>query len=109
MKKILITFLCAIMVMVFMPTMAFAADAGGSGTQEDPYIILTEDDFAKLNQSSEYIYAELGADITLNQDGNTIGIFNGELNGNGYTITNNKTGALVGTFVSGKLYNYTVK
>lgn len=107
MKKIFITFLCAIMVMVFMPTMVFAADAGGSGTQEDPYIILTEDDFAKLNQSSEYIYAELGADITLNQDGNTIGIFNGELNGNGYTITNNKTGALVGTFVSGKLYNYT--
>ncbi len=85
-----------------------SAVTAGDGTEANPYIIKTEADFKVLDQSTQYIYAELGNSIELTQSGATIQNFNGELDGKGFTITNNKpsTDPFINTFVSGVLKNY---
>ena len=88
----------------------------GEGTAENPYIIETAEDLTKLNQSTDYIYAELAANIDLStidpiQQAEIpayIPNFKGELDGNGYTIMNAKSGtALIYTYYEGELKNFT--
>lgn len=62
----------------------------GVGTEDNPYVIQTYDDLFKIN-AVEFYYYELQSDIY--NDKNTkiiesLGIFKGVLNGNGYAIHN---------------------
>ena len=61
----------------------------GSGTQEDPFIIYTAEDFNNIrnNPNSHYV---LGSDINLSEieDFNSIDNFSGVLDGGNYTVKN---------------------
>lgn len=114
MKKIISKLLVIAMVVALvapsLSTIANAETIKGDGTKENPYIITSEADFKKLDQKSEDIYAKLGGNITLTTSGYTINNFKGDLDGQGYTITNNKTGgSLIKEFYGGKLHNFTWK
>ena len=45
-KRILAWVLALVMIVGLLPTVAFAADLGGSGTEDDPYLITSADDLA---------------------------------------------------------------
>lgn len=119
MKKIISKLLVIAMVLALvapsLSTVANAETLKGDGTKENPYIITSEADFKKLdrksiNLKSEDIYAKLGGNITLTTSGYTISNFKGEIDGQGFTITNNKTGgSLIQKFYGGKLHNFTWK
>ena len=87
----------------------------GNGIKTDPYIITTADQLQGLNNNTMNVYYKLGADIDLSGRnwkpiGNYIG-FNGELDGDEYTVSNltinkeNKTNLGLFNVNNGKLYN----
>ncbi len=115
-KKLLSLILAVIMVVSLLPTMAFAAEEGT--TADNPILIYSVEDLAKINQSEQYLYAKLMTDIDLADAPVTGSIdgwwnarilnFRGELDGNNHTITNTTTGnALIGYFHEGVLKNFT--
>jgi hypothetical protein len=62
----------------------------GVGTEDDPYVIQTYDDLFKIN-AVEFYYYELQSDIYNDKNIKIIeslGVFKGVLNGNGYAIHN---------------------
>ena len=112
MKKIISKLLVFVMVVALLVpsvmTVAKADTMKGDGTKANPYIITSEADFKTLDQSSKYIYAQLGGNITLSKDGYTMKTFKGELDGKGFTIKNSKSGgSLIKYFYGGKLHNFT--
>lgn len=111
-QKWLATLIAVVMVVALLPTAAFAAGEGMS--PDNPIQINSAADLAKINQTEEYLYAELTADIdladapiagTIDSWWNTrIQYFRGELDGNGHTITSTADNdAFIGTFVEGEL------
>lgn len=112
MKRILSSILAVALVLSLVaPGIFVSASAAtgvqGDGTKENPYIIKNEADFSVLDQSEEYIYAELANDIELTSGGETITDFRGELDGNGHVITNSKSGPFIKTYYEGKLSDFT--
>ncbi|SNT25916.1 The GLUG motif-containing protein, partial [Anaerovirgula multivorans] len=66
--------------------------AGGKGTAEDPYIIMTKDQLNNMRYEIKAYY-RLGNDIDLDEEewepvGNSSMPFSGTLDGNGYSISN---------------------
>lgn len=117
MKKVFQIFISLVLCLSMIGVRANDAKAlSGEGTSENPYVIETAEDLAKLNQSTDYIYAELAADIDLsaidpvqqNEVPAYIPNFKGELDGNGYTFMNAQTGtALIYMYHEGELKNFT--
>ena len=66
-----------------------AAFSGGSGTEADPYIISTAEDWNSITPSNTYYYA-LANDIS-SSNLNTLTNFKGHIDGRGFTLDfNNK-------------------
>lgn len=148
-KQILSILLCIAMLMSYVPVFSLTASAAtvdvwdgttasqawdsGSGTEADPYIIMTAAQLAKLsadvNSGTDYsgTYFKLGADLDLGGSDRTwtpIGdatyTFKGNFNGDGKTIsnmyaygknTNNKKygyRALFGNITGGTIENFTL-
>lgn len=148
-KQILSVLLCLAMLISYVPVFSLTASAAtvdvwdgttasqawdsGSGTEADPYIIMTAAQLAKLvadvNSGTDYsgTYFKLGADLDLGGSDRTwtpIGdatyTFKGNFNGDGKTIsnmyaygknTNNKTygyRALFGNITGGTIENFTL-
>lgn len=110
--------LCLAVVMVWsyqVPAMAAQSGVTGSGTKEDPYKISSAAGLSVLNQKDQYIYAQLENNIDLSQGTLMKGSdykcyiqeFKGELDGNGYVISNAARGCnLIEKFYGGELKNF---
>ncbi|MBO5262108.1 MAG: MBL fold metallo-hydrolase [Clostridia bacterium] len=89
----------------------------GAGTETDPYIVETAEDFMEINNNLSAHY-KLNADISVSSNTGTIveGTFSGVFDGGNHTIDVNIVGATSGTntydalfgVVSGKIKNLTV-
>ncbi len=110
------------MVVALMMTLCLTVNAmEGSGSETDPYIIKTAEDFMSINNDLSKHY-KLDADLELTSDGDAIvavddhNIFSGVFDGNAHTIDISVVGATDGTHtydslfgvVSGKIKNLTV-
>ncbi len=114
-RKILLTFsiIAALLCLLALSVGAMS----GSGTENDPYVVETAEDFVAIqkNLSSHY---RLDADISVSSDTGAIveGTFGGVFDGNGHTVDVTIVGATSGTntydslfgVVSGKIKNLTV-
>ncbi len=116
-KRILALGLAVVMVLSYqVPAMAAQSGVTGSGTKENPYKISSAAGLSVLNQKDQYIYAQLENNIDLSQgtlmEGSDyrcyIQKFKGELDGNGYVISNAAKGCnLIEKFYGGELKNFT--
>ena len=116
MKRKLLFLLTVIIVMATLCLTVSAME--GSGSEADPYIVKTAEDFVAIKNGLSNHY-KLDADLNLSSDSGAIveGEFKGVFDGNGHTITlaiNAPTNMSTDTFdalfgvVSGKIKNLTV-
>lgn len=114
-RKILLTFATIFMLICVLALSVSAMD--GSGTESDPYIVETADDFVSIKDNLSAHY-KLANDIEVSSSTGAIveGIFSGVFDGDGHTIDVSITGATSGTntydslfgVVSGKIKNIVV-
>ena len=121
-RKILLTF--AIITMLVCVLALSVSAMSGSGTELDPYIVETADDFISINNNLSAHYklvadieiSSTTGDIVANEDNNE-NTFSGVFDGGSHTITVDIVGATGGTntfdalfgVVSGKIKNVIVK
>lgn len=112
--KFLLTFAAIIMLVCALALSANAME--GAGTESNPYIVETSDDFVSISNNYSAHY-KLAADIEVSSStGAIVESFSGVFDGNGHTITLEITGATSGTntfdalfgVVSGYVKNLTV-
>ena len=108
-KRILAWVLALVMIVGLLPTVAFAADLSGSGTEDDPYLIATADDLVTFRDlvngagagKTSTLYAKLTDNIDLSGQTNWTPIgkafggpysspvkYAGTFDGNGHKVTN---------------------
>lgn len=94
---------------------ASTTSLSGSGTSDDPFLIASEDDLKSISSVSgltnygTYYYFKLTEDITITgnySNGYMLQVFQGELNGNGHTITSSTNFVYFTLYTS---YNATFK
>ena len=114
-RKILFVFS---MIAMLACLLAFSVSAmSGTGTENDPYVVKTAEDFVSIKDSLSAHYI-LDVDISVSSNTGAIveGTFSGVFDGNGHTIDVSIVGATSGTntydslfgVVSGKIKNLTV-
>ena len=81
MKKKLFGIVFATIVILLMSTTAFAMS--GEGTENNPYLIETEEDFSAITNSTGKYY-KLMSDVSIEE---SLGNFNGTLDGNSFTLS----------------------
>lgn len=110
-KSVLSIVLICIMVINLLPLYSYASESDnsefllGNGTVEKPYEIYDYDDFQKINDNPNAVY-KLCGNINMSKSGiwQSINIFRGVLDGNGYSIygikeyASNISGAATGIF-----------
>ncbi len=96
MKKRLLFLLVVLSLTLMLCMTSYAMD--GSGTESDPYIVKTSEDFVAIKDNLSAHY-KLDADISVSSNTGEIvnGPFKGVFDGNGYTIDVNVVGATSGT------------
>lgn len=114
-RKLLLIFSTIVLLLCFLAITANAMS--GAGTESDPYVVKTSEDFVSIKDNLSAHY-KLDADISVSSDTGAIveGTFSGVFDGNGHTIAVNIVGATSGTntydslfgVVSGKIKNLTV-
>ena len=117
-KRLFALLLVLTIVVTYLPPMAAQATtgnteeyAGGTGTKEDPYVIMNSSAFLNIAGSNDYYV--LGADISINDDNWNAVDFDGNLDGLGHTISftyEKDANVDVALFnkVSGKIENLTL-
>ena len=113
--KILLTFATIFMLICVLALSVSAMD--GSGTENDPYIVKTADDFVSISSNLSAHY-KLANNIEVSSSTGAIveGMFSGVFDGDGHTIDVSITGATSGTntydslfgVVSGKIKNVVI-
>ena len=83
----ILTMVMALAVFGVSASVVFGADLAGSGTEDNPYLITSAEDFASMQEGESGIgkYYQLDGDITISQPFS--GDFQGIFDGDGHTVT----------------------